>query len=242
MDSCCTRYRNDWIDNYEEFKLLQDNDLCLWSMTHSLDSKQLLVGCSDSHRKRQFGNNGKLCLWQTENLTSSAMLPSREFQHDEYAPQYGIFSKNSEKILAAGPLGSLLYHTESGEVLHKFRNPPDIERAVALRNRPCWSPNESLILSAGALWDSRRARMVHRFESLGTVSNACFHPSGLEVIIGSEMWDLRTFKVSYMCFPPKYSTIPFCLVVAVGTCFGIVGFTVYALWRDCLWYSYEIFQ
>ncbi|EME27289.1 HIV-1 Vpr-binding protein isoform 1 [Galdieria sulphuraria] len=181
------------IDNYEEWRLLQDNDLFLWSITRSFDSKQLLLGCSDSHRKRQFGNSGKLCLWQTDNL--SGMMPNREFQHDEYAPQYGIFSKNSEKILAAGPLGSLLYHTESGEVLHKFRNPPDIERTAALRNRPCWSPNESLILSAGALWDSRRARMVHRFESLGTVSNACFHPSGLEVIIGSEMWDLRTFKL-----------------------------------------------
>ena len=36
---------------------------------------------------------------------------------------------------------------------------------------------------------------VHQFDQFTEHTSGCFHPRGLEVILNSEVWDLRTFKL-----------------------------------------------
>lgn len=47
----------------------------------------------------------------------------------------------------------------------------------------------------GTLWDPRYSRALHRFDRLTNYAGGVFNPSGREVIINSEVWDLHTFKL-----------------------------------------------
>lgn len=38
-------------------------------------------------------------------------------------------------------------------------------------------------------------KAIHKFDKFNPIVSGVFHPLGLEVIINSEIWDLRTFKL-----------------------------------------------
>lgn len=54
---------------------------------------------------------------------------------------------------------------------------------------------DSMLLWNGILWDHRVSRPVHRFDQFTDYGGGGFHPAGNEVIINSEVWDLRKFKL-----------------------------------------------
>ncbi|GJP50047.1 hypothetical protein CLOM_g9196, partial [Closterium sp. NIES-68] len=56
-------------------------------------------------------------------------------------------------------------------------------------------PLDDLLLWNGYLWDPRISEPVHRFDQFSDYGGGGFHPSGNEVIINSEVWDLRTRKL-----------------------------------------------
>ncbi|KAK7283044.1 hypothetical protein RIF29_12270 [Crotalaria pallida] len=58
-----------------------------------------------------------------------------------------------------------------------------------------FSPSDSMLLWNGVLWDRRDPKPVHRFEQLTDYGGGGFHPAGNEVIINSEVWDLRKFRL-----------------------------------------------
>ncbi|KAL6010706.1 hypothetical protein ACLOJK_001144 [Asimina triloba] len=58
-----------------------------------------------------------------------------------------------------------------------------------------FSPSDTMILWNGILWDRRVSRSVHRFDQFTDYGGGGFHPAGNEVIINSEVWDLRKFKL-----------------------------------------------
>ncbi|XP_019415003.1 PREDICTED: DDB1- and CUL4-associated factor homolog 1-like isoform X1 [Lupinus angustifolius] len=58
-----------------------------------------------------------------------------------------------------------------------------------------FSPSDSMLLWNGVLWDRRVSGPVHRFEQLTDYGGGGFHPAGNEVIINSEVWDLRKFRL-----------------------------------------------
>lgn len=58
-----------------------------------------------------------------------------------------------------------------------------------------FSPLDSMLLWNGILWDHRVSRPVHRFDQFTDYGGGGFHPAGNEVIINSEVWDLRKFKL-----------------------------------------------
>lgn len=60
---------------------------------------------------------------------------------------------------------------------------------------PSISPDDALGLCDAALWDVRSGKMIHKFDMFMDEPFESFHPSGNEVIINSEIWDLRTFKL-----------------------------------------------
>ncbi|XP_057873117.2 DDB1- and CUL4-associated factor homolog 1 isoform X2 [Cryptomeria japonica] len=58
-----------------------------------------------------------------------------------------------------------------------------------------FSPSDTMLLCNGVLWDHRVQRHVHRFDQFTDYGGGGFHPAGNEVIINSEVWDLRKFRL-----------------------------------------------
>ncbi|XP_061346169.1 DDB1- and CUL4-associated factor homolog 1-like isoform X2 [Gastrolobium bilobum] len=58
-----------------------------------------------------------------------------------------------------------------------------------------FSPSDSMLLWNGVLWDRRGSGPVHRFDQFTDYGGGGFHPAGNEVIVNSEVWDLRKFRL-----------------------------------------------
>lgn len=58
-----------------------------------------------------------------------------------------------------------------------------------------FSPSDTMLLWNGVLWDRREPNPVHRFDQFTDYGGGGFHPAGNEVIINSEVWDLRKFRL-----------------------------------------------
>ncbi|XP_050220286.1 DDB1- and CUL4-associated factor homolog 1 [Mercurialis annua] len=58
-----------------------------------------------------------------------------------------------------------------------------------------FSPSDNMLLWNGVLWDRRQSGPVHRFDQFTDYGGGGFHPAGNEVIINSEVWDLRKFRL-----------------------------------------------
>ncbi|CAL1412276.1 unnamed protein product [Linum trigynum] len=58
-----------------------------------------------------------------------------------------------------------------------------------------FSPSDTMLLWNGVLWDRRQSGPVHRFDQFTDYGGGGFHPAGNEVIINSEVWDLRKFRL-----------------------------------------------
>ncbi|ERN08575.1 hypothetical protein AMTRI_Chr11g155380 [Amborella trichopoda] len=58
-----------------------------------------------------------------------------------------------------------------------------------------FNPSDTMLLWNGILWDRRTSGPVHRFDQFSDYGGGGFHPAGNEVIINSEVWDLRKFRL-----------------------------------------------
>uniref|UniRef100_A0A3Q4GMH6 DDB1 and CUL4 associated factor 1 n=1 Tax=Neolamprologus brichardi TaxID=32507 RepID=A0A3Q4GMH6_NEOBR len=63
------------------------------------------------------------------------------------------------------------------------------------RNCATFNPTDDLVLNDGVLWDVRASRAIHKFDKFNMNISGVFHPNGLEVIVNTEIWDLRTFHL-----------------------------------------------
>ncbi|XP_048494983.1 DDB1- and CUL4-associated factor homolog 1 isoform X3 [Beta vulgaris subsp. vulgaris] len=58
-----------------------------------------------------------------------------------------------------------------------------------------FNPSDTMLLWNGVLWDRRVTTAVHRFDQFTDYGGGGFHPAGNEVIINSEVWDLRKYRL-----------------------------------------------
>ena len=57
---------------------------------------------------------------------------------------------------------------------------------------------DDLVLNDGCLWDVRAAKLLHKFDKFNDYVSGVFHPSGLEIIINSEIVSFDSvFKYSF---------------------------------------------
>ncbi|KAL4573779.1 hypothetical protein LXL04_020596 [Taraxacum kok-saghyz] len=57
-----------------------------------------------------------------------------------------------------------------------------------------FSPSDIMLLWNGVLWDRRVSYKVHEFDQFTDYGGGGFHPAGNQVIINSEVWDLRKYE------------------------------------------------
>ncbi|XP_052603388.1 DDB1- and CUL4-associated factor 1-like isoform X1 [Peromyscus californicus insignis] len=104
------------------------------------------------------------------------------------------FSKYSQDQVI-GTKGDIahIYDIETGTKLLTLFN-PDLANNYT-RNCATFNPTDDLVLNDGVLWDVRSAQAIHKFDKFNKNISGVFHPNGLEVIINTEIWDLRTFHL-----------------------------------------------
>ena len=75
----------------------------------------------------------------------------------------------------------------------KSEGPP----AVSNFGDVSFSPTDNLLLWDETLWDLRvgNESPIHRFDRFSEAAGACFHPGGNEIIIGREVWDIRSSRL-----------------------------------------------
>ncbi|ELV10404.1 Protein VPRBP [Tupaia chinensis] len=88
---------------------------------------------------------------------------------------------------------SRIYDIQTGNKLLTLFN-PDLANNYK-RNCATFNPTDDLVLNDGVLWDVRSAQAIHKFDKFNMNISGVFHPNGLEVIINTEIWDLRTFHL-----------------------------------------------
>ncbi|XP_022098805.1 DDB1- and CUL4-associated factor 1-like isoform X2 [Acanthaster planci] len=112
------------------------------------------------------------------------------FQHDQHVE----FSKLSQdRIVGTKEEKAYIYDTATGQQILKLED-TDLSNGYT-KNCATFDPTDELVLNDGVLWDVRSAKPIYKFDQFQNNISGMFHPSGLEIIINSEIWDVRTFHL-----------------------------------------------
>lgn len=117
-----------------------------------------------------------------------------EIKHSFTDDHYVEFSKHSQDRVI-GTKGDIahIYDIQTGNKLLTLFN-PDLANNYK-KNCATFNPTDDLVLNDGVLWDVRSAQAIHKFDKFNMTISGVFHPNGLEVIVNTEIWDLRTFHL-----------------------------------------------
>lgn len=125
-------------------------------------------------------------LWSIDGIFSM----KNSFVDDHYVE----FSKLSQdRVIGTKEQVAHIYDIQTGQQTLTLNDPTLANNYK--RNCATFSPTDDLVLSDGVLWDVRASRAIHKFDKFNMNLSGVFHPNGLEVIINTEIWDLRTFHL-----------------------------------------------
>ncbi|CAH2312559.1 DDB1- and CUL4-associated factor 1 isoform X2 [Pelobates cultripes] len=117
-----------------------------------------------------------------------------DLKHSFNEDHYVEFSKLSQdRVIGTKEDIAHLYDLQSGKKFLTLYN-PDLANNYK-RNCATFNPTDDLVLNDGVLWDVRSAQAIHKFDKFNMNISGVFHPNGLEVIVNTEIWDLRTFHL-----------------------------------------------
>uniref|UniRef100_A0A3Q3KP91 DDB1- and CUL4-associated factor 1 n=1 Tax=Monopterus albus TaxID=43700 RepID=A0A3Q3KP91_MONAL len=115
-------------------------------------------------------------------------------KHSFLGDHYVEFSKLSQDhVIGTKEHIARIYDIQTGQVTLTLNN-PDLANNYK-RNCATFNPTDDLVLNDGVLWDVRTAQAIHKFDKFNMNISGVFHPNSLEVIINTEIWDLRTFHL-----------------------------------------------
>ncbi|XP_034557902.1 DDB1- and CUL4-associated factor 1-like isoform X3 [Notolabrus celidotus] len=125
-------------------------------------------------------------LWSMDSVFSR--------RHSFIEDHYVEFSKLSQdRVIGTKDQVAHIYDIQTGQK-NLTLNDPALANNYK-RNCATFSPTDDLVLNDGVLWDVRASRAIHKFDKFNMNISGVFHPNGLEVIVNTEIWDLRTFHL-----------------------------------------------
>ncbi|XP_041804490.1 DDB1- and CUL4-associated factor 1-like isoform X2 [Chelmon rostratus] len=125
-------------------------------------------------------------LWSMDGVFSK----KNSFADDHYVE----FSKLSQdRVIGTEDQVAHIYDIQTGQKTLTLNDPALANNYK--RNCATFNPTDDLVLNDGVLWDVRASRAIHKFDKFNMNISGVFHPNSLEVIINTEIWDLRTFHL-----------------------------------------------
>ena len=88
-----------------------------------------------------------------------------------------------------------VYDTGTGKRVLTFNDPSSSNDYF--KNLATFNPTDDLVLNDGVLWDVNGNRVIHKFDKFNNFVSGVFHPSGLEIIINSEIVSLDLARNNY---------------------------------------------
>ena len=89
-----------------------------------------------------------------------------------------------------------IYDTSTGRRILTLSDPNNCNNYS--KNLASFNPTDDLVLNDGVLWDVKGKRVIHKFDKFNNFVSGVFHPSGLEIIINSEIVSFLTCM--FLCF------------------------------------------
>ena len=83
-----------------------------------------------------------------------------------------------------------IYDTSTGRRILTLSDPNNCNNYS--KNLASFNPTDDLVLNDGVLWDVKGKRVIHKFDKFNNFVSGVFHPSGLEIIINSEIVSFLT--------------------------------------------------
>ncbi|XP_074608970.1 DDB1- and CUL4-associated factor 1-like isoform X1 [Acropora palmata] len=177
--------------------------------------KKASYRCHDSYRSIsncQCSKDRKLLLTSSSRSSSPSALwgfdNSLAMKYSFSEDTWVKFSNLSEdKIIGTYDSTAHVYDTGTGKRILTFNDPNSSNNYS--KNLATFNPTDDLVLNDGVLWDVNGNRVIHKFDKFNNFVSGVFHPSGLEIIINSEIWDLRFFRLRHTCPSLEQSRVVF---------------------------------
>ncbi|CAH3153636.1 unnamed protein product [Pocillopora meandrina] len=170
------------ITGQEEATYLCSADRAI-SMCHCSKDRELLLTSSSSALP-------PCALWSFGDVF--------EMKHPFSEDTWVKFSNLPEdRIIGTHDATAHIYDTATGQrvlTLHHSNNTNNSSKNLASFN-----PTDDLVLNDGVIWDVKGKRLLHKFDKFNNFVSGVFHPSGLEIIINSEIRHRRSFHLLDTC-------------------------------------------
>lgn len=124
-------------------------------------------------------------LWKTQDMVD--MQRSFEDEHIEFSKLL------QDRIVGTKDGTAHIYDVGTGHCLTTLHDADKASNYV--RNHATFNPSDDLVLNDGVLWDVDTGKSIHKFDKFNANMSGVFHPNGLEIIINSEVWDIRTYHL-----------------------------------------------
>nr|CAB3267619.1 protein VPRBP [Phallusia mammillata] len=132
--------------------------------------------------------------WHSE--CSIFCLDKLEISATFQGASYAEFSKKvQDRVIGTKNSAAMIYDARTGQKIQTLER-RDLASLYS-RNRATFSYDDELVLSDGLLWDVRMSgdQPIHKFDKFSNKVSGVFHPQGVEVIINTEIWDLRNYHL-----------------------------------------------
>ncbi|KAF3943041.1 hypothetical protein CMV_030361 [Castanea mollissima] len=132
-------------------------------------------------------------LWDASSISGGPMHPFEGCKAARFSNSGNIFAALSSE---PGQREIFLYDIQTFQLELKLSDTYASSTGRGHIYSPIhFSPSDAMLLWNGVLWDRRGPAPVHRFDQFTDYGGGGFHPAGNEVIINSEVWDLRKFRL-----------------------------------------------
>ncbi|TNN08815.1 DDB1- and CUL4-associated factor 1 [Schistosoma japonicum] len=204
-----------WVNVEEDglpIELFHIQSSSIRRLAHTRDGERLLV-CSEWNEPATVVARLKPSTNSSSNSNSPWETVSDDFVFRVSEARHAEFSNtgHQDRLVATyGKMAKVFDLTTRTRVADLFSA---VKQSGYILNKATFSPSDHLVLNDGVVWDLRctgllptnfsnslqypgtSSRPIHKFDKFQDIVSGVFHPNGLEIIIGSAVWDLRTWRL-----------------------------------------------
>lgn len=190
------------LENTEDY--VQEEDFSLCGLGFSSNGSHFVTGLKGSRSAvvwRVLDENDALISFRLKDARHPVLNADGDtlaaFVRNASNGPTGVGSSFSSPTTSSG---IALYSLETGDQVVRFLPTQGYISNGYTHTNICMSPGGMLVCYDGVLWDARRSpRPIHKFDKLSDFGWGSLHPSGLQLLLNKDVWDLRTYRIVQSC-------------------------------------------